>query len=81
VIDLNRFRLYDQLHARAPNTTTEERATNQMLVPLLLSDPTASISYQHPGDTSLDVTLRTTKLNDPPPLTGLRTGRDVEGCG
>jgi hypothetical protein len=58
VIDLNRFALYEQLHARTPDTTAEERTMNETLVRLLSFDPTASMSYQHPGDASLDVALR-----------------------
>ena len=52
----------------------QERSMNRTLVPMLSFDPTASMRYQHPGDTSLDVTLRTADTDPADHLSADRPG-------
>ena len=47
LIDLNRFRLYEQLHVRNPGSNDEEIRANRQVSALLRGEP-ARIFYEHP---------------------------------
>ena len=48
VLDLNRFRLYENMHMKLPRNTVEERWNNEKLMRLMDQDLKVSIRYKHP---------------------------------
>jgi hypothetical protein len=48
LIDLDRFRLYDELHLPLPATTQDERDLNKVLKSLFAYDIDESVQYKHP---------------------------------
>jgi hypothetical protein len=54
LINLNRFRLYDELHLPLPATVDDERSLNEKLKSLFDHDFEASIDYKHPSDDGKD---------------------------
>lgn len=55
VLDLNRFRLYEELKVKHPGDTDEERQNNKKLMDLLRGKP-ATLDYREPGDETKNLT-------------------------
>jgi hypothetical protein len=55
LIDLDRFRLYSELHLRMPVDTAAERIMNAPLMRLLTFKRQPDVVYEHPADSSLEV--------------------------
>lgn len=49
VLDLNRFKLYENLHLKLPVDVDEERENNVKLMRLLAGDDEVNLSYKHPA--------------------------------
>jgi hypothetical protein len=49
LINLNRFRLYEELHLQLPATTDNERDLNESMTKLFAYDIDESVEYEHPA--------------------------------
>ncbi|MFF1606910.1 hypothetical protein ACFVYA_03945 [Amycolatopsis sp. NPDC058278] len=49
VLDLNRFKFYENLHLEQPDDTDTERENNVKLMRLLAGDDEVNLSYEHPA--------------------------------
>ncbi len=49
VVELNRFKLYESMHMKAPRNTSEERKNNARLMELLAGDEEVKLRYHHPA--------------------------------
>ncbi|MFJ9778038.1 hypothetical protein ACIRSS_00550 [Amycolatopsis sp. NPDC101161] len=49
VLDLNRFKLYESLHLKAPRSSKAERKNNAKLMNLLSGDEEVDLRYEHPA--------------------------------
>ncbi|RSM47624.1 hypothetical protein DMA12_08245 [Amycolatopsis balhimycina DSM 5908] len=49
LLDLNRFRLYENLHLKLPRDTDEERKNNVKLMSLLSGNDEVNLRYRHPA--------------------------------
>jgi hypothetical protein len=54
LINLNRFRLYEELHLPLPATTVDERELNEALSNLFAFDPDEDVRYKHPAASEVD---------------------------
>jgi hypothetical protein len=54
LINLDRFRLYEELHLQLPATTEDERDLNESMMKLFAYDVDEDIQYEHPADSGKD---------------------------
>lgn len=88
LIDLNRFRLYEELHVALPGKTADERHQNAMLMNLLRVEPDAAgLSYRHPAVEGLQKMTTPPEVDWPPWRSrrgaadrATRTGRPINQC-